>query len=148
MSKIISFKGKLNIGQQDRIKLSTIKGKKGYKINKFQLIGTTPGKNAAEYIGQIFNKDQTGNITDVVDFSNTELLAVVFMNIDTNPAYVSGSNIIFDNVKTNQDIFINITDAGGNTVPCNYYIELEVMDLSDVETTMLTLQSLRTIASQ
>ena len=33
MSKIISFKGKLNIGEQDRIKLSTIKGKKGYKIN-------------------------------------------------------------------------------------------------------------------
>ena len=148
MSKTISYRGTLPMGEQDIIRLKTNNGKTGYKITKFQLMGTTPGKNAAEYVGQIFNKDQTGNITDVVDLSNTELLAVVFMNIDTNPAYVSGSNIIFDNVKPNQDIFINITDAGGNTVPCNYYIELEVMDLSDVETTMLTLQSLRTIASQ
>ena len=147
MSKTISYRGKIPVGEQERIRLKTNTGKTGYKITKFQLISSTPGKNAAEYIGQIYKTDQTGNITDVVDFTNSDLLAVVFMNIDTNPAYVSGSNIIFDNEKFNQDIFINITDASSGTVPCNYYIELETMALSDLESTMLTLKNIRTIAS-
>ena len=147
MSKTISYRGTLPVGEQDIIRLRTNNGKTGYKITKFQLMSTTPGQNAAEYIGQIFNKDQTGNITDNVNFSDSNLLAVVFMNVDTNPAYVSGSNIIFDNVKTNQDIFVNITDAGGGTVACNYYIELESMALSDLEATHMTLQSIRTISS-
>ena len=147
MSKTISYRGTLPVGEQDIIRLRTNNGKTGYKITKFQLMSTTPGQNAAEYIGQIFNKDQTGSITDNVNFSDSNLLAVVFMNVDTNPAYVSGSNIIFDNVKTNQDIFVNITDAGGGTVACNYYIELESMALSDLEATHMTLQSIRTISS-
>ena len=55
--------------------------------------------------------------------------------------------IIFDNEVVNQDIFINITDAAGATTPFNYYIELETMSLSDIETTMLTLKSIRTVTS-
>jgi len=54
----------------------------------------------------------------------------------------------FDNEKFNQDIFIYIVDAEGGTEPANYYIELETMSLSDLESTMMTLQSLRTLASR
>ena len=53
MSRIITYKGKLNIDTEDRIKLSTLDGKTGYKINKFQIISTTPGTGNKELIGKI-----------------------------------------------------------------------------------------------
>ena len=149
MSKIISFRGKLDIGLQDKLNLKTLNGKTGYKITKFQLMSTTPGINKYEYISQIFKTDQTGSIGTTVDFTDNNLLAVAYLK------GTSGANdgafaedIIFDNEKFNQNIFINITDASGGTVACNYYIELETMTLDDIESSMLTLKSLRTIASQ
>ena len=45
-------------------------------------------------------------------------------------------------------MFISITDATGNTVECNYYIELEAFPITDIEATKLTLQSIRTITSR
>jgi len=147
MSKKLSYKGKLAIGEQDRIKLSTINGKRGYKINKFQIISTTPGGSNAEFVGQITKSDQTGSISATVDFTDSELLAVAYL-ADRTTNEGSMETIIFDNEKFNQDIFINITDTTGGTVPCNYYIELETMDLTELESTMMTLQSLRTLASR
>ena len=38
MSKTISYKGQLPVGEQDRIRLKTNNGKVGYKISKFQLM--------------------------------------------------------------------------------------------------------------
>ena len=38
-------------------------------------------------------------------------------------------------------------DASGNTVPGNYYIEVETMELSDVQATQLTLKNIKTITS-
>ena len=147
MSKKLSYRGKLPIGEQDRIRLKTIKGKVGYKITKFQVMSTTPGVGDVEIIGQIFDKDQTGSITTTVDFTNNNLMAVSYYREDPNNNSGLYQNfVIFDNTKTNQDIFITMTDAMGATIPGNYYIELETMDLSEVETTMLTLQSLRTIS--
>ena len=150
MSKTISYRGTLDIGEQDRISLKTIKGQVGYKIKAFRVMSTLPGSGTYELVGQIFKKDQTGSITATVDFSNSELLAVAFTS-GANNASISDNFedfVIFDNEKFNQDIFINITDAGGNTTPANYYIELETMSLSELETTMLTLKSLRTATSQ
>ena len=147
MSKIISYKGTLSMGLEERIHLSTLKGKVGYKINKFQLISTTPGVGDYEYVGKI-TKVKDPNIGATIQFTDFDLLAVVFHKgkfSANEPA--NTDTIIFDNEKFNQDIFVNITDAGGGTVPCNYYIELETMALSDLESTMLTLKSLRTISS-
>ena len=58
--------------------------------------------------------------------------------------------VIFDNAVFNQDLFIYVTDTKGaaGAAQCNYYIELETMPLSDIESTKLTLQSLRNIASR
>ena len=43
MSKIISFRGILGEGLEEKIKLSTLKGKIGYKIIKFQVMNSSPG---------------------------------------------------------------------------------------------------------
>ena len=150
MSKrTISYKGQLAMGGQDRIKLSTINGKVGYKITKFNIIPKEPGSTSSELIVQIFKTDQTGNIGRVVNFENSDLLAVAYYegNSGAGTGY-SGKQIIFDNEKINQDIFVSAEDGNAsNTNPANYYIELEAMTLSDLESTMLTLKSLRTLAS-
>ena len=148
MSRIISYKGTLAMGLEDRISLATIKGKVGYKINKFQLISTTPGAGDYEYVGKI-TKVSDPNIGPVVNFTDADLLGIVYYKgkLSANePA--STDTIIFDNEKFNQDIFVNITDAGSGTIPCNYYIELETMELSELETTMLTLKNMRTVTSR
>jgi hypothetical protein len=147
MSKTISYKGTLDIGLQDRIRLKTLKGKVGYKINKFQIISTVPGYGNSEFIGQIYKTDQTGSIGTSVKFTDPNLLAVSFVKEGSAPSEGYANTIIMDNEKFNQDIFVNITDASSGTTPCNYYIELETMDLSEIETTMLTLKSLRTVTS-
>lgn len=151
MNKTLSYKGTLPIGEQNRIRLKTNNGKTGYKITKFQIISSTPGAANAEMIGKITKTDQTGSISSTVNFTDSDLLAVSFyQDGDASRFNVQADNttVIFDNEKFNQDIFVNITDAAGGTTPCNYYIELEVMPLSDLETTMLTLKSIRTVTSQ
>lgn len=146
MSKTLSYKGKLPIGEQDRIRLRTIKGKIGYQIKKFQIMSTVPGTANMELIGQIFKTDQTGSISTTVDFTNADFLAVSYAYDASGTVAKQSNTIIIDNEKFNQDIFVNITDASGATNPANYYIELEAMPLTDLETTQLTLQSLRTIS--
>lgn len=148
MSKTLSYKGTLDIGVERRINLATIKGKVGYKIKKFQVLSTTPGATSAvEYVGKI-TKVKDPNIGPTVKFDNHDLLAVVYYQDNDSSAYPDSKTIIFDNEIVNQDIFVNITDAGSGTVPANYYIELESMELSDLESTQITLKNLRTIASQ
>ena len=44
-------------------------------------------------------------------------------------------------------MFITIIDAAGGTIDCNYYLELEAMEISDLEATYLTLQNIRTVAN-
>ena len=145
MSRMISFRGQVPDGQQDRIKLSTIKGKVGYRIRKFQICGPNMGNVDDELTGKIYKKDQTGNINGNVNFTEGDLLAVAFYNDAASTAYGQDQVIIFDNEVVNQDIFVYGVDNSGNTNQINYYIELEAMSLTDIESTMLTLKSLRTI---
>lgn len=147
MSRKLSYAGKLAMGEQDRIKLSTIKGKIGYKISKFQILSQSPGGTASEFVAKIYNKSQIGSVTNTVDFTDSNLLAVAFMRGTTATNSDDTVIVIFDNAVVNQDIFIYIADASGGTTECNYYIELDTMELSDLEATMLTLQSIRTIES-
>ncbi len=142
MSRTLSYTGQLPTGLQDRIKLSTITGKTGYKVVNFEIIPKTLGA-ATELVCKIYNTDQTGSIGPVVDFTDNNLLAVAYYS--STGGIFRGKTIIFDNEKFNQDIYVTLADAGGSTTPGNYYIELESMSLSDVETTMMTLQSIRNI---
>ena len=143
MSKIITYKGLLPVGEQEKIHLSTNDGLTGYRINKFDIIGSTPGVANAEYIGQIFLTDQTGSITSAVDFSNPDILACAYLQDNASSAVPSSNVIIFDRETFNQDIFINITDASGGTVPCNFYIELEKFPIDVNTSTYHTLKNIR-----
>jgi len=148
MSKTLSYRGKIDMGTENRIKLATKQGKVGYKISRFEILPTVPGGSGVtvEYIAKI-TKVKDPNIGPTVDFTNGDLLGVVYYQDHENAGYAY-NDIIFDNQIFNQDIFINITDAGGGSSPCNYYIELETMAIDDVEATMLTLQSIKTIIGQ
>ena len=144
MSRIITFKGKLDMGLQERLHLSTNNGLKGYRINKFQIISSTPGATNTELVGQIFLTDQTGSIGPTVDFSDSDLLAVAYFKERANDFYGHGIGpIIFDKETFNQDIFVNLTDAASGTVPANYYIELEQFDLILNESTYHTVKNIR-----
>ena len=149
MNKTISYKGAIAIGQQDRIRLKTIKGKVGYKITKFSTLSSAPGTTDHELVTKIFKTDQSAAVSPAVDFTDSDLLAVSYYKEgDSNGNVMAYESIIFDNEVFNQDIFITMDDATSATTPGNYYLELETMDLSDIETTKLTLQSIRTVTSR
>ena len=148
MSKTISYKGKLAMGLQDKLNLATLNGKTGYKVKKFQIMSTTPGVGNVEYVAKITTKDDSASIASTVDFTDADIVAVAYLQDNASSAVSTSETIIFDNEIFNQNAFVNITDASGGTVECNYYIELETVSLSDIESTMLTLKSLRTVASR
>ena len=148
MSKIITFKGKIPMGEQEKVKLSTLKGKVGYRINKFMILSTAPGGTQhAEVVAKLFKTDQSSSINAEVDFTDNDLLAAVYYQDDNTQANVSSVDIILDQVIFNQDVFITMQDADGKTQPFNYYLELEAMAISDLEATYLTLQNIRDLTS-
>jgi len=148
MSKIISFRGTLAPTEQERVRLTTLNGKTGYLIKKFQVIEITPGQSDVELICKIYTKSQAGAVSNTVEFTESDLLAVAWREGTSSKETGDNETIIFDNEKFNQDIYVTMHDAAGNTVSGNYYIELEVVNLSDLEATMLTLKNLRTISSR
>lgn len=147
MTKTISYKGQLPIGEQEKIHLSTNNGLTGYKIKKFKILTSTPGVGTNELVGKIYLTDQTGNITSTVDFSQTDLIATSFSHVgESTGTTVSNSfseTIIIDAETFNQDIFVYIADAHGGTVPANFYIELEKFAIDINTSTYHTLKNIR-----
>ena len=135
------------MGVQEKIHLATLNGKTGYRIKKLQVISTTPGVTAVEFVTKIYSKSQT-SFPATVDFDESDLLAVNYYQDHHDQAYPASETVIFDNQVSNQNMFIYCEDAGGATVRSNYYIELETVALTDVQATQLTLKNLRTIASR
>ena len=147
MSKIISYKGVVEMEVEQQIRLKTNQGKIGYKITKFQILSTTPGVNSHELVGKITSvPDPSPGPT--VDLSNSDVLAVAYHTDLGNANVATSDSIIIDNAMVNQDIYVQIANATGGGTPANFYIELETKALSDIETTKLTLQSLRQVTSR
>jgi hypothetical protein len=140
---IKTFKGQLAPGLQEKIHLSTADGLTGYKIRKFQIISKTPGDSTSEFVAQIFLKDESASISGDVDFSNADLLGVAYIQDSASSSVPVSNVIIFDQETFNQDIYITIVDVSGNTVPCNFYIELEQFKLDLVTSTFHTLKNIR-----
>jgi hypothetical protein len=140
---IKTFKGKLDIGNQEKIHLSTNNGLTGYKIKAFQVIGSVPGTIVSELVGKIYTTDQTGSITPTIDFSDTDLLAVAYVKESISTSGGMNQIIIFDEETINQDIFVTMHDAAGETTPANYYIELEQFKLDLNSSTYHTLKNIR-----
>jgi len=139
---IKTFRGLLATGGQARIRLQTIKGKMGYRIVKFQIIAAQPFNATQETIAKIYKTEQS-SIDGAVDFSESDLLAIgLFKQHDTSTV-MAYDYVIFDNEIFNQDIYITSYDAAG-VKPLNYYIELEVGDLSEMGAEYTTLKDIRT----
>jgi hypothetical protein len=143
---IKTFRGLLADGGQDRIRLSTSKGKVGYRIVKFQVFPNTPGNAAVDNVIQIWKISGQSQGTGggaTVDFSDTNLLASAWFSAST-ANFSSDVVTIFDNELVNQDIYITQTDNDGND-PINYYIELEVIPLTDMGAEYTTIKDLRAV---
>jgi len=137
---IKTFRGLLVHGGQDRIRLQTIKGKVGYRIAKFQIIGKDPfSAGTAKYVGKLYKSSQS-TVDDSVDFSDSDLLGVATYMESVGIQHEG--TIIFDQEIFNQDIYITHFDTSSN-VACNYYVELEVIPLDDAGAEYTTLKDMR-----
>jgi len=140
-----TFRGLLADGGQDKIKLQTIKGKIGYRIVKFQLFPNKPGQESVENNVLVWKtKQSTVSASAVdVDFSDNDLLAAGMYHDSSSESTTANVTVVFDTEIFNQDIYITHTDTNSN-IPCNYYLELEVLTLSDDEAQAAILKSIRT----
>jgi len=143
MSRTISYKGRLADGGQDTINLHTNDGKTGYKIVDFRIFQQKPGTLTQESTVQIFSVKQTTVSTTAVDvdFSDITLLAAAAL-ADWSDRILSEDVVVFDNMIFNQDIYITHTETAG-TAFCNYYIELEQMDLTEDQALVAIVKNLR-----
>jgi len=139
---IKTFRGLLLDDEQNRIRLSTKKGKIGYRIIKFQIFSYAPGVKQSEHVVKIFKVKQT-TVTGLVDFSDGNLLGAAYLETTDSPTTPDNpQNTIFEQEVFNQDIFITQADANGSD-PCNYYLELETMSLTDNAASVSTLRDIR-----
>ena len=140
-----TFRGQLADGGQDHIRLQTIKGKVGYRVVKFALFPNRPGTTShVESVGLIFKNEQTTVPTanSTVDFTDTDLLAAAYLADDVNNTSGPLQIVIFDQEIFNQDIYLTHTDEAG-TAKINYYLELEVIPLTDHGAEFTTLKDMR-----
>jgi len=137
---IKTYRGVLADAGQDQIRLSTIKGKVGYKIVKFQIMQGEPGEQTVESTVKIYKTKQT-TINNTVNFTDSDLLAVAYWELNANVVYPLSQAVIFDNEIFNQDIYVS--HKGESADNCNYYIELEVIPLDDAGAEYTTLKDMR-----
>ena len=139
-----TFRGQLtdsSPGNQQRIRLQTIKGKMGYKIIKFQLFGDEPGEQHTESTVKIYKKEQT-TINNNVNFGDSDLLGAAYLAESDVHSNGFTSVTIFDNEIVNQDIYLTHQDTLAAR-EINYYIELEVIPLDDAGAEYTTLKDMR-----
>lgn len=139
---IKSFRGRIADNGTEQIRLSTNNGLTGYKINKLQIIGTTPGANDIELVLQIFTTPRD-TASGTVDFTDPTLLAVAYYADSNSIAYQGDAqSVLFDNMVFNQDIYLTAVDVQASD-STNYYLELEQIKLDINEATVATLKDMR-----
>jgi hypothetical protein len=139
---IKTFRGRLVEDSQNKIRLSTKKGKIGYKILKFEIMPQLPHTVQQVSVVQVFKVDMSANISGTVDFSDGNLLAAAIGYFGTHSDPQQTTVTMFEQEVFNQDIFITHLDVKSNQA-CNYYLELEVMNLSENATIVSTLRDIR-----
>jgi len=137
-----TFRGLLADDGQDRIRLSTIKGKVGYRIIKFEIMPEKPFAEESEHVVKIFKLLQS-SVDGLVNLTDTDLLAAAMIN-NAAGGYQNPSIpvIIFEQEIFNQDIYVTHSDVN-STDACNYYFELEVIPLDDAGAEYTTLKDMR-----
>ena len=143
---IKTFRGQLADGGQDRIRLQTNDGKTGYRIVKLEVIDGAPGVVNIESVVKIYKESQS-SVTGTVDFNDSALVGMAFWVFNhSNPSYSTTSAVIFDKEIFNQDIYITNKDVSGSANGANYYLELEVIPLTDQAAEYTTIKDIRSNA--
>ena len=141
---IKTFRGLLtdsDPGNQNRIRLSTIKGKVGYQIIKLQLMQDEPGEQHTESTVKIYKSKQT-TINNNINFTDSDLLAAAYLAESDLHGEGFTSVTIFDNEIVNQDIYLTHQDTLAAR-DINYYLELKVIPLDDAGAEYTTLKDMR-----
>ena len=139
---IKTFRGLLGEDEEDRIRLSTIKGKVGYRVSKFEVCLAEPGTTDAMQVFKIYKTSQS-SFTATIDLTDSDLLAVAYIEDGVGNADNMGPAIIvFDQEIFNQDIYISHKNVAGSEKG-NYYLELEVIPLDDAGAEYTTLKDMR-----
>jgi len=138
---IKTFRGILTNGEQEKIRLSTKKGKIGYRITKFLIMGHDFLYNNQESCVKV-TKVALSTIDAKIDLSDGNLLGVgVWSSHATSSTYPEDMTIIFDQEVFNQDIYISHFET--DSQKCNYYIELESESMTDNAASVSTLRDIR-----
>jgi len=147
MTHIKTFRGFMANDTVDTISLHTNNGSIGYRIVKFQTIGSAPGISGhAEAVCKIYSVPQTvASVDGVINFNDQTLIAVSTWS-SSSDSWMTYQTIVVDDVIINQDIYITFTDEQGN-ISLNYYIELEQFKLDLNENTVATLKDIRNITA-
>jgi hypothetical protein len=142
---IKSFKGKMNSGQQVRIRLSTNNGMRGWRIVKLAAFPNLPGMSNYETLFSVFKTEQDAPSPDTptANFDDALLLGVVWLEGASSNTNTDTYHVIFDREIVNQDIYVTMTDTGGTSVESNYYIELEQVPLNTNSQAVATLRDIR-----
>jgi len=140
---IKTFRGLIADEEKQTIRLGSNDGLTGYRIFKFQLMPHNPGTEHTENVVKLFTLDPGDSTPDnMVNFNDPSLLGVAYYQDNSDKAYAADLDVVFDNTKFNQDIYITHVATSG-TEAINYYIELEQFDLSLDEATVATLKDMR-----
>tara|TARA_Y100000401_G_C8231691_1_gene178431 strand:- start:109 stop:558 length:450 start_codon:yes stop_codon:yes gene_type:complete len=140
---IVTYRGVIPIGEQEKLHLSTNDGLTGYKIKKFQVLNQSPGTIDSQTVAKIFLTDQSGSINATINMNDPSLIAVCYQKTGNSGGDPANNIIIFDKETINQDIYVTVADAVGNTTPINFYVELEKFNINLNESTFSTLKNIR-----
>lgn len=139
---IKTYRGLVNDGDQEQIRVKTMTGSTGYRIVKLALMPNKPVTSANESVVQIWKRKQT-SFSSTIDFDNRSLLAIaVYSNQTDTTYYPDDQSVIFNQDIFNQDIFVTHTNETGAEA-VNYYLELEIIDLRDNENEYITLRDIK-----
>lgn len=132
-----TYRGQLADAGQDRIRLSTIKGKVGYRIVKFELFPAV--QDSAKDNLVVVLKNEPSAVVTSANFTDSDILAAALMY---NGTYEVQQTVVFDQEVFNQDIYITNNDSIGSNA-MNYYMELEIVSLNDAGAEYTTLKDMR-----
>ena len=138
--KLKTFRGLLEDDTSLTVRLGTNDGLTGYRISKFELMGSDPGQAHNENVVKIYTVER--EVTNTINFDDPTLIAAAYYTNDKSRIYNPSSTVIFDSLKFNQDIFITCKQVD-ETGTVNFYLELEQIRLDLNEATVATLKDMR-----
>jgi len=139
---IKTFRGALQKGAGERIRLERRDGKTGYRIKFLSGMPVDTGAGSNEATIQVYAIEQAAPTTTVT-FSEQTLLGVFYFLRDQGVVAINSQSTIFEETIFNQDIFVYYEDAQTNTAGFNFYLELEQLKLDEAEATVTILKNFR-----